>query len=190
MKKQFTTYSCLLAVVLTFIGCGQDLKIYKLDISKNSEIGLENILEIYGNYSRNDMPSGKRLREHYKYDGNLTREALEKAYRLTFYIYLNSRKFETNYILGVVLLPCDSILEYNNYQEYPAYSFVSNIQYPIVKRYTYLANFKVEYLEELDYIAKNKNQQRDLCLFVKYTTKNMTNKYRVSSNKLIYTAKR
>ncbi len=191
--KSCTLTQLMLAVVLSFTGCGQDTKIYKLDISKNGKIGLENILEIHSKYSKYDIFSGNEVREtlrkHYSYDGNPTKEALEKAYRLSLYIDLNDRKLETNYILGVVLLPCKLELEYSNYDEYPVYNSVSNIEYPTVKPYTYLANFKVEELEELGYITKDKNQQKNLCLFVRYTTENMTNKYKVSSNKLIYTAK-
>ncbi len=180
-----------MAVVLSFTGCGQDTKIYKLDISKNGKIGLEDLVEIHKKYSKYDILSGaeakKSLQKHYNYNGELTKEALDNAYRLSFYIDLHT---ENKSIDGVVLLPCEiTSLKYDNFEKYPAHDGVASIRYPDHKAYTYGAHFSIEELEKLDYISKDKNQQRDLCLFVKYTSEDMSTRYKVSSNKLIYTAK-
>nr|MCH9813199.1 hypothetical protein [Campylobacterota bacterium] len=125
------------------------------------------------------------LKKDYGYTGELTYEALEKTYRLSFYVNLLD---EEDNIIGMVLLPCDSSLEYDNFEKYPAHDGVQYVEYPVVNESLYGAYFSIEALEALGYIAKDQNEQKDLCLFVRYTTENMSTFYKYSSNILTYTA--
>ena len=108
MKKILIPF---LTVVLLLTGCQEKVNT-TLHISKNGSPSLETIPEIDVKYSKYDLLSDNdpksSLEKEYNYTGELTYEALEKTYRLSFYVNLLD---EEEHIIGMVLLPCDSSLE-------------------------------------------------------------------------------
>ncbi len=109
---------------------------------------------------------------------------------ISFYFTHESRSYdpyETNSIAAIVLIPCDSSLNYDDYIKYPIY-FRFDDKYPeeplLPKKYG--AFFKVEDLKELGYIAKDRDEQKDLCLFEKMKLSGWGWVNYFSSNRLIY----
>ena len=201
-------FSCLLATVLIVMtGCFKVKEFYITDkISKDSpSLVIENILDIYqqyqGSYNGTDNEN-KDIKYRYKYSGNFTQESLENTYRLSFYIKLDSTDFakvtgfehvsESDRVAnGIVLLPCDSSLDYSDYKKYPIFEFATQVRFYTETNRTIGitgAHFKIEDLEEIGYISEDRNEQKDLCLFEKTETSGWGWKHNTSSNKLRYTA--
>ncbi len=182
MKKLNLKLGYLLVAILTMIGCTEQIE-HK--ISKEGSIGLENIVETRNKYF-NHSKSKKFLEKHYNYTDKLSEERLKKVYKLSFYIfYMGSKGYTENVNLGVALLPCDSTLEYDSYEKYPAYD---SAHYIITASAVYGVYFKIEDLERLGYIAKDRDEQKDLCLFEKALIPKIFTKTYISSNRLIYKA--
>ena len=198
-------FSCLLTTVLIVMtGCFKVKEFYITDkISKDSpSLVIENILDIYqqyqGSYDGTDN-GNKDIKYRYKYSGNFTQESLENTYRLSFYIKLDSTNLEEvtgieddeHKIFGIVLLPCDSSLDYSDYEKYPIFNFGDQVRFYTETNRTIGitgAHLKIEDLEEIGYISEDRNEQKDLCLFEKTETSGWGWKHNTSSNKLRYTA--
>ncbi len=198
MKKYNLKYSCLLATVLTFLlltGCKTETRYRTYQISKSNNLVLENLQKIDHQYFQSAYPLNKGVYEafenNYGYSGDISKEALEKEYRLSLYVNIESIDNESyeglGGPLGLVLLPCSSSIKYDDFKKYPIHYHAHNIRYPVEKK-TVGAYFKIEDLEEIGYITKDRSKQTDLCLFEKEKTGGMGYKVYNTSNKLIYTA--
>jgi|GEM_PF-1600896 len=202
----------LVAMLLLFWMTGCEKKINITDtIAKDETLKLMSLDEIiqYDNYEQMNYQVPYKnseitpeqitmdvIREELKYnseyvvhDGNYTQEDLENDYRIVFHFTLENRSRNRfgNDLAGIVLLPCDSTLQYDNLLDYPVYfRFYGTRTNDLPKHY--IAHFKIDALKNIGYIAENPNQQQDLCLFEKMQTGGMGETVYISSNKLIYTA--
>ncbi len=194
MKKQVLMYSCLLAVMLsiiiTFSACTKQEN-RKDQLSRNGNITLENLYEITSKYYPSDRNITYILSVGYQHDGETTQEVLLNTYRLGFHFRDDTAKDENGYVVdwGMVLEPCNSTLKYDYYDRYPIYNRSSSKPSNFNSEPLYSVYFKIEDLEKIEYITKDRNKQKNLCLFKKDKTGGMGLEVSISSNKLIYTAK-
>jgi len=195
MKRYNLKYGYRLVAVMAIflIGCSKEVRHIDDKISKDGSVVVENLYEIISqNYGFDNKNLQNILKYRLHYEGNYTQSELMKEYRLSFYFTHDSRSYdpyETNSIAAVVLIPCDSSLNYDDYIKYPIH-FRFDDSYPqepyLPKKYG--AFFKVEDLESYGYISKDRDKQKSLCLFEKWRSGGMGNDDYFSSNKLIYTA--
>jgi len=183
----------LLIIMVIFSACEKKQEYLELQISKNGDLTLESLYTLANKYNildRNDL--SRILKIDYQYEGNINQEALMNTYRLGVHFRddtaRDEKKDKYSSVWGIVLEPCNSSIEYDDYEKYPIHNRTSSKPVTYISEPLYSGYFKIEDLEKIGYIAQERDKQQDLCVFIKHKVGGMGYERRIYSNKLIYTA--
>jgi len=180
MKRNILIIMAVIMSILSFQGCKTKHKYYDINISKIGNIELLTIEEIREkhNLSLNDS----RMKDYLGYKDKSDLKKLKIEFFTEF-----SKNHSTN---PLILNPCSSKKIYDIYEnDYPERSQLFENENDVYRVHTY---FDMEILKELGYIAKNSEEQEDLCLFTQFTSEygmfsGLTIEH-YKSNKLVYKA--